>query len=954
MAYESRRAPLRSAESEDHEELSDSEDEEPDHGDSADGVPFSQVLEEETEAIDEKRRQRCAGGGGGQRFSVAFSGGGVRAAAFQTGVLWRLAEMGKLKDVDYLTAVSGGGYIAAAYASHVLAEEPPASGASAAEVDAWYRAVVARTITRFQRNAGNFVRDCVAIPGVPTDGSGICPRICDLPIMLLTLVATILTNPTLFMVMLVFPATESIDLFFGSAMRAALCAPPLGASWWRIFQMYSPIYKLLQVIYGCTCLLFILWFMSKTCLSAKDTKMHLALNGAKAFLTRFIIIFFVFAFIIYGTLGSEMASYEGEGLTMLRLAQCRRYIGCDPVQPMNAITWSSQASATCALRSSYFDGGSWVNMSDYREFYCSKTSEIEDGVGCHYVTSKLHGGQQVCRPDRISLVQGFTGGMTALVVLGIVLIPFSPTLIKGLLSFVGPAYLVVIVMTVVEFRVFGAIFIEHEEGKVHPLSHWLSVLQWSMVISLVALPFLNEIRGLWHRFYRRSLRLNFFADGQDRKWSEMKHNAFCPFMIFTGTVSDFKRPEDEHTISEVSFSPLFTGSDKCGYEPTPHYRSLSKGTALTGAGCLDAISLSMNDHLRLRFWLEVLNLSWGDYILFHRHKFPAVSRLIRMAFPNHEEQANWFFHSLPSVIMWLLVYGTLLYAVIEQRKGPDADCDLVKKLFLGAINFACVLIGLSFFGFFRMLDWLMFSVLLRNIQQATQYYFKGERPPSMLYVTDGGVQDCTALVQLMRRRCERILLVLAAQDPDDDLGVLRAAMQCAKREKLGCFYDPSDPQRDIDIMFEEYKSNRDMTDLHVGIRYGWDFHAKRGTGTHGHLVIVKNKLPENVDNFRFKLDVVPHITESEVMGESVPDWEDFKGVDLEDAQYSELGGMGCCDCCHTSSLGNCGRKWPQLTFTGYLYLTPQICNGLSRLAHAMSERSISLITSPRLQASDIG
>ncbi|MGB6470343.1 MAG: hypothetical protein WBE88_05760, partial [Candidatus Acidiferrales bacterium] len=42
---------------------------------------------------------------------VAFSGGGIRSATFNLGVLQGLAEMKLLQRVDYLSTVSGGGYI---------------------------------------------------------------------------------------------------------------------------------------------------------------------------------------------------------------------------------------------------------------------------------------------------------------------------------------------------------------------------------------------------------------------------------------------------------------------------------------------------------------------------------------------------------------------------------------------------------------------------------------------------------------------------------------------------------------------------------------------------------------------------------------------------------------------------------------------------------------------------
>jgi GNAT superfamily N-acetyltransferase len=47
------------------------------------------------------------------RVGLAFSGGGIRSATFNLGVLKALHELGLLKHVDYLSTVSGGGYIGA-------------------------------------------------------------------------------------------------------------------------------------------------------------------------------------------------------------------------------------------------------------------------------------------------------------------------------------------------------------------------------------------------------------------------------------------------------------------------------------------------------------------------------------------------------------------------------------------------------------------------------------------------------------------------------------------------------------------------------------------------------------------------------------------------------------------------------------------------------------------------
>ena len=46
-------------------------------------------------------------------FGLAFSGGGIRSATFNLGVIQALAELKLLAEADYLSTVSGGGYIGA-------------------------------------------------------------------------------------------------------------------------------------------------------------------------------------------------------------------------------------------------------------------------------------------------------------------------------------------------------------------------------------------------------------------------------------------------------------------------------------------------------------------------------------------------------------------------------------------------------------------------------------------------------------------------------------------------------------------------------------------------------------------------------------------------------------------------------------------------------------------------
>jgi len=77
------------------------------------GAGFDQVREDELKAIEDSRASRgCPEGDpADDLLGVAFSGGGIRSATFNLGVLQALANHRLLSRADYLSTVSGGGYI---------------------------------------------------------------------------------------------------------------------------------------------------------------------------------------------------------------------------------------------------------------------------------------------------------------------------------------------------------------------------------------------------------------------------------------------------------------------------------------------------------------------------------------------------------------------------------------------------------------------------------------------------------------------------------------------------------------------------------------------------------------------------------------------------------------------------------------------------------------------------
>ena len=74
---------------------------------------FVHVLRDELRCINGSRSKRnvSSKANTGNLTGLAFSGGGIRSATFNLGILQALAEKGLLHQFDYLSTVSGGGYI---------------------------------------------------------------------------------------------------------------------------------------------------------------------------------------------------------------------------------------------------------------------------------------------------------------------------------------------------------------------------------------------------------------------------------------------------------------------------------------------------------------------------------------------------------------------------------------------------------------------------------------------------------------------------------------------------------------------------------------------------------------------------------------------------------------------------------------------------------------------------
>ena len=103
-----------------------------------DTVKFDEVFDAELERIEEIREAKIDAGYSNPNrdrlIGIALSGGGIRSASFNLGVLQAFANSGALSRIDYLSTVSGGGYIGSAltwFLSKVYARAGSTTEASA-------------------------------------------------------------------------------------------------------------------------------------------------------------------------------------------------------------------------------------------------------------------------------------------------------------------------------------------------------------------------------------------------------------------------------------------------------------------------------------------------------------------------------------------------------------------------------------------------------------------------------------------------------------------------------------------------------------------------------------------------------------------------------------------------------------------------------------------------------
>eukprot|EP00435_Cladocopium_sp_Y103_P069734 s288_g33.t2 len=480
-------------------------------------LSWEKVVQQERGLINRKhregRRNRHA-----PRFSIAFSGGGVRAAAFQAGVLWRLAEAGRWESVDHLVAVSGGAYIASAFASTVLnattpsdsSDEEPSPGCG---LNDFYLRCAAKTICRMQRNVSYLIRDLR--PGhfwdIATDGSSVFPPILDLLVLLIMVVTSMIINPLTVLTLYVLPFAEGVDLFDGASMRAAYCVWEVEDAV-KIFSNWGPLQSSVLTLCISVFAAFFLWCISL----APPLRVHegwpvprvaQTMLSLRAVVSRASVVQLLILGIVTGAFIAQLDGNPN------RREQCDRYIRSH----MSFVDSHVIMDATCH---DYYSGYPWWTSSYFTKYFSEpeKAAMNSSMLGLEMYRAKVDAEELEPEKSKIAFVIvhlnqvlmslqndiitrvsrnfGFTS-VGAFLALGLFVALMLNPLISGLflwtLSLLGPVIALFVVGSLVQFRIYGPVT---NQSYAWGLSPWPPLERWRHFVICMFACILAEVRNL--------------------------------------------------------------------------------------------------------------------------------------------------------------------------------------------------------------------------------------------------------------------------------------------------------------------------------------------------------------------------------------------------------------------------------------------------------------------------
>ena len=874
-------------------------------------------------------------------FAVAFGGGGVRSGAFCTGVLWALAETGRLRHVTHISSVSGGSIAASGFASFLVKAQRATEAQSQSEQG--YREVVAEFIERSQRNAGYLV-SFDNLFNVPEDNSSSCPRILDLPIMALVVLGVLVAAPSVFCVFYVVPVTLLVEAYWGG---------PLRDCWCKNFERKIPCYyfEVLQphgtcsfyIILGLVAILMILALVYKCCgmetiRHSDNPRWYLHWRSLTHLCARWLVMLFMVLATVLLVYTAELVDWSEER-QQKGPEQCYRYHNEAPGILCSDVMVPLKPSPPTKL---------FINIT---------AAALDDDA-------MMEAGHSHGLPSFIVIFLFVT------VVLALISATFKFLGWKGLwrafLFILLPLWFIWPASFLLQWRIFGPVtrqalltpFFDAELSGMYSDKAWYFFTNSSLALAIASLPAFNLLHRFVHYYFRWSLQRAFYHGGVDMSMVEVAQCPSVPVLLFGATLNEFMRPESKEAHSLFSLSQYAMGCQRTHFLPAPKWMSLARCMTLSCAA-IDGFVLTQINKWHTRILMAMLNLTQGDWLRFDRgQKWPTKRWPVLLKEPHLAS----LFDRLPEMIIFAFIYLFCLLGNDKSRPGGlgpgslNIECQPFRLFTMLAMASIVVFIGIfSFFGHVRWLNWLLDSPLIRQIHMFLMYHECMEKPPMYLYLTDGGPVEDLGIVQLLRRRRRWILSFDVGDDPTCELLDLRTAIALARKERLCSFYLHKDPRRDLEDVLEEFRESTEEL-LHLGVLYSNGFGGKDQIAEifHVRMRLLSDTVPvqplvhrDEVVHSERSINV-QHGLSPVVEMQSMPDARsDSWSSSSSRKPRGELGGI-CCECCHDGryECHLCG-SFPD-THTVNQFFTPTVWANFCRLGREMAAPAIRALTTAQL------
>mmetsp|Transcript_45901 Transcript_45901/g.121348 ORF Transcript_45901/g.121348 Transcript_45901/m.121348 type:complete len:518 (-) Transcript_45901:67-1620(-) len=446
----------------------------------------------------------------------------------------------------------------------------------------------------------------------------------------------------------------------------------------------------------------------------------------------------------------------------------------------------------------------------------------------------------------------------------------------------------------------------------------------------------NKARSIWrlvsdyiariiHLYYRESLKKAFFANGEDCEFRELSECDACPNMILGCSVNDFARPTDTGSFGDFTMTPTSMGGERTRFRPMPPWMKMSRAMGITGAA-LDAFLLQM-DKISVRWWTTTFNIAFGDWVRFGEWPVHGFLRKFRCSISTSKHPYLMdFFDKAPVA---LCIAGVQLLMLLGSLNTPAASLADCGRFY--------ILVSIGWYGLWGLVlasfihswftTWLLMSPVIRQIHLLLQHPLRAPDPPIYLYLSDGGIFECQGMLSLWRRRTPWMIFMDAAADPKATMRGLRDSLVVARRERLCSVFDISEPRRDIEYVFQEWRESS-APYLHLGVLY----EAREGLpASTGQMFVVRARLPLG---HRDSVLVQGLLTREELMGhDSAAFWRPT-------LPRRRLNGI-CCECCHVAC--SCASSFPNIS-TGNQFVTPLMCSALCRLGYELSTPAVRELT----------